>query len=74
MSKEMYKRLDSIKDFSFVNHKDYPLSNIFKQAVNGTRSLTLAQRAQADLNYDYKINQKDIDILSKYLLGEIKEF
>ena len=47
---------------------------ILRQVVAGTRSLPLAQRAQADLNYDFKINQKDIDILSKYILGEISEF
>ena len=35
MSKEMYNRLDSIKDFSFVNHKDYSVSNERLTALNG---------------------------------------
>ncbi len=47
---------------------------ILQQVVAGKRSLPLAQRAQADLNCDFKINQKDVDILSKYISGEITEF
>ena len=35
MSKEMYNRLDSVKDFSFVNHKDYPVSDERLTALNG---------------------------------------
>ena len=35
MSKEMYNRLDGIKDFSFINHKDYPVSNERLTALNG---------------------------------------
>ncbi len=47
---------------------------ILKQAVMGTKSLTPAERAQADLNFDGKVNSADINLLSKYLLGAIKEF
>jgi len=35
MSKDMYDRLASIKDFSFVNHKDYPVSIERFNALNG---------------------------------------
>jgi len=42
--------------------------------VNGTKSLTPDERAQADLNFDGKVNSADINLLSKYLLGAIKEF
>jgi len=35
MSKEMYNRLNSIKDFSFVNHKEYPVSDERLTALNG---------------------------------------
>ncbi len=35
MSKEMYNRLDSVKDFSFVNNKDYPVSDERLTALNG---------------------------------------
>ena len=35
MSKEMYNRLDNIKDFSFVNHNDYPVSDERLTALNG---------------------------------------
>ena len=35
MSKDMYNRLDSIKDFSFINHKEYPVSDERLAALNG---------------------------------------
>ena len=35
MSKEMYNRINSIKDFSFVNHKEYPVSDERLTALNG---------------------------------------
>lgn len=35
MSKDIYNRLDSIKDFSFVNHKEFPVSDERLAALNG---------------------------------------
>ena len=35
MSKDMYNRIDSIKGFSFINHKDYPVSDERLNALNG---------------------------------------
>lgn len=35
MSKKMYSRINSIKDFSFVNHKEYPVSDDRLTALNG---------------------------------------
>ena len=35
MSKDMYNRIDNIKGFSFVNHKDYPVSDERMNALNG---------------------------------------
>ncbi len=35
MSKDMYNRIDNIKGFSFVNHKDYPVSDERLNALNG---------------------------------------
>jgi len=35
MSKDMYNRINSIKDFSFVNHKEYPVSDERLTALNG---------------------------------------
>ena len=35
MSKEMYERIDSIRDFSFMNHNDYPVSEERLSALNG---------------------------------------
>ena len=34
MSKEMYKRIDDIRDFSFVNHTNYPVSDERLSALN----------------------------------------
>ena len=34
MSKKMYSRINSIKDFSIVNHKNYPVSNERLNALN----------------------------------------
>lgn len=35
MSKEMYERIDGIRDFSFVNHADYPVSDERLSALSG---------------------------------------
>lgn len=35
MSENMYKRLCNIKDFTFTNHKDYPVSDERLAALNG---------------------------------------
>ena len=35
MSEDMYNRIDSIKDFSFVNNKKYPVSDMRLAALNG---------------------------------------
>ena len=35
MSEDMHRRLDYIKDFSFVNHKDFPVSDERLSALNG---------------------------------------
>ena len=35
MSKEMYNSLDRIKDFSFINHKEYPVTDEKFSALNG---------------------------------------
>ena len=35
MSKEMYERIDGIRDFSFANHKYYPVSEERLSALNG---------------------------------------
>ena len=35
MSKDIYSRLKNIRDFSFVNHKDYPVSSTRLSAMNG---------------------------------------
>ncbi len=35
MSEDMHRRLDNIKDFSFVNHKDYSVSDERLSALNG---------------------------------------
>ena len=35
MSKDMYRRIDSIRDFSFVNHTDYHISEERLSALNG---------------------------------------
>lgn len=35
MSKDLYNRINSIKDFSFVNHKGYPVSDERLTALNG---------------------------------------
>ena len=35
MSEEMYKRIDSIRDFSFTNHNEYPVSDERMDAING---------------------------------------
>ena len=35
MSREMYKRIDGIRDFSFVNHTNYPVSDERLSALNG---------------------------------------
>jgi len=35
MSEDMHRRLDNIKDFSFANHKDYPVTDERLSALNG---------------------------------------
>ena len=35
MSKEMYKRINDIRDFSFVNYTNYPVSEERLSALNG---------------------------------------
>lgn len=35
MSENMYRRLDNIRDFSFVNHNSYPVSDERLAAMNG---------------------------------------
>ena len=35
MSEDIYSRIERIKDFSFVNHKDYPVSEARLNALNG---------------------------------------
>ena len=35
ISKEMYERIDNIRDFNFVNHTDYPVSDERLSALNG---------------------------------------
>jgi len=47
---------------------------ILKQAVMGTKSLTPAERAQADLNFDGKVNSADVTLLQNYVLGKITDF
>ena len=47
---------------------------LLKQAVLGNRTLTPAERAQADLNFDGKVNAADVTLLQDYLLGKITEF
>ena len=40
----------------------------------GTKSLTPAERAQADLNFDGKVNSADVTLLQNYVLGKITDF
>lgn len=35
MSEDMHSRLENIRDFSFVNHKEYPVSDERLKALNG---------------------------------------
>ena len=35
MSKDMYSMINSIKDFSFLNHKEYPVSDERLSGLNG---------------------------------------
>lgn len=35
MSEDMYNRLHNIRDFTFTNHAEYPISNVRLSAMNG---------------------------------------